>query len=173
MAKASYRVRDLHFRYGNYCTCVDKPKELLESNEPNLTTSINLFIGCARFWASNPQGSYYCLTILETGYVSTRIPRNAPDISEGDLYHRLRPSKQYRQNLSLFESTALLITVIVGGRFLKSTLMRQSLLSLNALRMYIPESATLVHGEQGSRKLETVSIAEVKKNDCLPSILVR
>jgi Cu+-exporting ATPase len=77
------------------------------------------------------------------------------------------PSKHHRQNLSLFESTALLMTVIVGGRFLKSTLMRQSLLSLNALRMHIPESATLVHGDQGSEKLETVSIAEVKKNDCL------
>jgi cation transport ATPase len=83
------------------------------------------------------------------------------------------PSKQHRQNLSLFESTAVLMTVIVGGCFLRSTLMRQSLLSLNALRMYIPELATLVHGDQGSGKLDMVSIAEVKKNDCLPSILVR
>lgn len=67
----------------------------------------------------------------------------------------------------LFRSTAFLSTVIIGGRFLKAIVMRQSSASVVDLSMQMPESVKILNPGSGAESFAFVPLSAVKKGDCL------
>lgn len=72
----------------------------------------------------------------------------------------------YELRSSSFQSTAILLCIVIGGRLLKSILVRQSVSSLSSLTSLMNETAVLLSGPQFLEK-SIVSAAQLQAGDLI------
>lgn len=83
----------------------------------------------------------------------------------GSLYTLLRTDETGTVQSSSFESTAILLCVVIGGRLLKSTAIRQSVSSLSSLASLMTETAQVLTGESQRDGLLTMAVEKVEVGD--------